>query len=89
VAYIFTPPTRKLRPANVPGIHRLFARTHLEVGVSVLKEGGFYSQVIEPAAERVQAAQAAYLGGRSYTITTDERAALIAAGYGAYISGAP
>lgn len=89
MAYVFTPPTRKLRPGFVPGQNRLIARVHLEVGVSVLKESGFYSEVIEPTAERVTAAQVAYLGGRSYTITPTERAALVAAGYGAYITGAP
>lgn len=89
MAYAFTPPTRTLRPGRTPGLSRLFARTHLEVGVSVLKESGFYSEVIEPTAERVTAAQVAYLGGRSYTISPTERAALIAAGYGAYITGAP
>lgn len=89
MAYVFTTPTRKLRPGYVPGQNPLVARTHLEVGVSVLKEGGFYSEVIEPTAERVTAADAAYLGGRSYTIDSTERAALIAAGYGAYITGAP
>lgn len=89
VPYVFTPPTRTLRPGYTPGQSRLFARTHLEVGISVLKEGGFYSQIVEPTAERVTAAEVAYIGGRSYTIDSTERAALVAAGYGAYISGAP
>lgn len=89
MSYVFTPPTRTQRPGYVPGQSRLFARMSLEVGISVLKEGGFYSQVIEPTAERVEAADAAYIGGRSYTIDSTERAALIAAGYGAYITGAP
>jgi hypothetical protein len=89
LAYSFTPPTRTLRPGRNPGQNRLTMRLHLSVGVSVLKEDGFYSEVIEPTAERIEAADAAYIGGRSYTIDSTERAALVAAGYGAYITGSP
>jgi hypothetical protein len=89
LAYSFTPPTRTLRPGRTPGQDRLTMRLHLTVGVSVLKEDGFYSEVIEPTAERIAAADVAYIGGRSYTIDSTERAALIANGYGSYITGAP
>lgn len=52
---------------------------------SVLKTSGSYKTVTTPSPEDIQAADIAYLGGRSYPIDTTERTALIAAGYGAYV----
>lgn len=86
VTIMFTPPTRTERGCRW---HPLFSRTSLQVGVTVLKEGGFYRQVIEPSAEEVSGADVTYQGGRSYPITTAERDDLVAAGYGPYIEGAP
>lgn len=89
MSYLFTPPTRTERVPRHLAANGLIARLRWETGVTVLKEGGFYRQVVEPTAEECEAADAAYPGGRSYAITSAERDALVAAGYGAYISGAP
>lgn len=89
MAYAFTPPTRTERLPLHAATNGLFRRMSWRVGVTVLKEDGFYRQVIEPTPEEIEAADAAYPGGRSYTITAEERDALVAAGYGSYITGAP
>jgi hypothetical protein len=75
VAYTFTPPTRTIRIPRGQATNGLLARLSLQAGVTVLKEDGFYRQVIEPTAEEVEAADAAYVGGRGYTIDSAEQAA--------------
>lgn len=82
----FTPPSRSILWQVKPGTS-LFVT--IDQGLSVLKTSGSYSQVETPSAEAVEAADIAYLGGRSYPIDDTERAALIAAGYGANVALAP
>lgn len=79
----FTPPTRV---EYFGGLHPLWRRMSLLVGTTVLNEGGFYRQVEEPTDEEVAGADAAYLGGRSYTVTQDEADDLTAAGYGEWVT---
>jgi hypothetical protein len=55
-------------------------------GVSVLKTSGAYRTVMNPLPEDMAAADIVYLGGRSYPVDDTERAALISAGYGAYVA---
>jgi len=55
-------------------------------GISVLKVGGLYRQVEGPLDEDVAAAEIAYLGGYRYPIDEAERLALVAAGYGEFIT---
>lgn len=55
-------------------------------GVSVLKTAGTYRTVMGPVQEDIAAADIVYLGGRSYAVDDTEKAALIAAGYGAYVA---
>lgn len=62
-----------------------FAKTN-SAPYSLIKESGVYTQVLAPSSARINAAQAFYQGGRTYVITEAEAAALIAAGYGAFIS---
>lgn len=68
------------------GKYGLWGRTFLERGISVLKEGSSYRQVTDPTPEDISSATYAYLGGRSYEITSEESADLTAAGYGAWIT---
>jgi hypothetical protein len=58
-------------------------------GVSVLKTAGAYRTTMNPLPEDMQAADIVYLGGRSYAVDDTEKAALIAAGYGAYVTLIP
>lgn len=76
-----------------PGVERKFStgddlwdRAHLTVGITLLKNGSSYTQEENPADEDVAAADVAYLGGHTYTISDAEASALTEAGYGAYIS---
>lgn len=61
--------------------HPLLARTKTRVGISVLKENGFYRQVRYPSCEEIAAADVAYLGGYDHTVSETEAASLRAAGY--------
>lgn len=79
----FTPPTISEHPLVR---HPLIRRTHLDVGVTILKENGFYRQVRYPNAAECEAADAYYQGGRTYPITEQEADDLTAAGYGAYLT---
>lgn len=79
--HLFTPPT-VLRPLTENRLeYRPFNRVKGKVGLSVLKTGTSYATVENPTDEQVTAADAAYLGGRTYTINDTEAAALTAAGY--------
>jgi hypothetical protein len=89
MAYVFTPPTRTERLPLRSATNGLFKRMSWQVGVTVLKEGGFYRQVIEPTPEEIEAADAAYPGRAQLHDHHRERDALVAAGYGSYITGAP
>jgi hypothetical protein len=59
----------------------------IDVGVTVVKTTGefgpIYRQVQNPSAEELEAADAFYLGGRTYTISAEEAVLLTSAGYGA------
>lgn len=50
-------------------------------GVSVLKNGGFYTLIHEPSDEEMAGADAVYLGGRDYLVTDAEALLLEEAGY--------
>lgn len=78
MAYRFTTPTISEGPA---GEGRLFSRYRLVRGISVLKVDGQYYQTRYPSSEEVQAAQIAYIGGYSYTVSAAEKTMLEAAGY--------
>lgn len=82
--FLFKPPTRSERR----GTHPLFGRLKTEQGVSVLKEQGFFRQVMGPSAEEVEGADIAYLGGYVHTISLSEALDLIEAGYDEYITEA-
>jgi hypothetical protein len=55
-------------------------------GRTVLREGGVYSTVDSPSADRVAAASEVYMGGHAYEVTAAQAAALTAAGYTVYSS---
>lgn len=82
MTYLLTPPTRAVRR----GEHPLFGRMSFRRGVSLLKVGGLYRQVIEPSDEEIVAAQRAYLGGHEYEVDDDEYADLVAAGYAEWLT---
>lgn len=82
--FLFTPPGRVERR----GEHPVFGRLPLTRGVSLLRASGIYTQVEDPAAEAVEAAEAAYLGGHVYEVTDEEAASLTAAGYGDWLRSA-
>lgn len=79
MAYRFTTPTI-LEEMESDG-HPLFSRIKIPKGITVLKNGGVYTQVRFPSAEQVAAATIAYIGGYSYEVTLAEKNALEAAGY--------
>jgi len=58
----------------------------LTAGLSLLKRDDLYSQVTDPSAEDVEAAQAAYLGGHIYYVSNAEAASLAIAGYADWLS---
>lgn len=76
--YAFTPPTYRFRGST----DSLFGRRWVDVGQTVLKFGTSYRLYRYVSAEDVEAADVAYLGGRTYLVSDTEGAALIAAGYG-------
>ncbi len=61
--------------------HPLFSRIEIPVGITVLKIDGEYFQVRYPSAEEYEAADIAYLGGITHTVSAEEKADLEAAGY--------
>jgi len=86
----FTPPTIPA-PRTLPGdpspfnrMARYFDRGRL--GLWVLKEDGVYSAVASPDTTRLQAAEKVYAGAHIHTITEEEAAELIAAGFGDGVS---
>ncbi|WP_146192448.1 hypothetical protein [Cellulomonas sp. WB94] len=89
---MFTPPPHQdmflVRDLTSHGVHHLFDRLARPHGVTVLKTNGTYRQVEGPTDEELAAADIAYLGGRTYTVTRAEGAELTAAGYGAWVAEA-
>jgi hypothetical protein len=77
----FTPPT----VIETYPFHGRVSRTQT-TGVTVLKTGSSYVTVTDPLSSLWQAADIIYSGGRDYLIDPTEQAALVAAGYGSYIS---
>lgn len=81
---IFEPPYVEEGPA---GGGPLFSRFQLRRGVTVLKNGGVYTEHRYPSQEQVDAADIAYIGGYRHVVSDDEATALTAAGYGGNLSG--
>jgi len=52
-----------------------------QAGVTILKNGGVYTERLTPTAREVESADVAYVGGYTYTVSEAEGLALIAAGY--------
>lgn len=85
-AYYFTPPTTMEHYLPLEDM-RLGARIGYPTSQNVLKQGGFYTTYPGSVTdEQIAAAEKAYLGGHEYLLDDAERADLIAAGYGAYIT---
>jgi hypothetical protein len=61
--------------------HPLFSQIKIPVGITVLKIDGEYFQVRYPSSEEYEAADIAYLGGITHTVSAEEKADLEAAGY--------
>lgn len=59
----------------------LWVRMKVAHSYALLKNDGFYREVVNPTNEEIAAADIAYLGGHIYQVTSDEAAALNAAGY--------
>lgn len=83
VIYFFTTPTFRERWA---GRHGLWSRMYLDRGISVLRFGESYQQIDEPSAEQITAADAAYLGGRTYRVSKVEAGRLRDNGYGQWVT---
>jgi hypothetical protein len=77
--YIFEPPIVREGPA---GGHRLFSFYKLNVGISIVKNGGQYMQVRYLTDEDLRSYQEVYLGGNKHVVDATTRAALIAGGVG-------
>lgn len=78
MAFYFTTPTVEEGPA---GDNYLHYRYKLTRGVTVIKNGATYTEVRYPFQEDLEAADAYYLGGRTYEVSATEKASLEAAGY--------
>ena len=79
----FTTPTVRVR--NPVG-DRLWGRAYLERGVSVLRFGSSYQQISEPESDVIDAADAVFIGGRTYAVSNEEADLLTAAGYGSWVT---
>ena len=79
MAYIFTTPT--ILEEMDGEYHPLFSRIKIPKGITVLKNGGVYTEIRFPSHEEVEAADVAYIGGYSYEVDAAEKAALEAEGY--------
>lgn len=77
--YRFKTPTIRENPGGE--YHPLFSRIEIPVGITVLKIDGEYHEVRYPAEEEMLAADIAYLGGITHTVSAEEKASLEAAGY--------
>lgn len=76
--YYFEPPFVLEGPA---GYNKLHYRYKLRRGITVIKENGVYRETRYPYIDELNAAQAYYLGGSKYEVTSAEKASLEAAGY--------
>ena len=80
--YYVTPPTEEYGPA---GGGRLFIRSRLTRGQSLMSMGGVWSVTTFPTEDVIKAADIFYLGGREYEIKQGIYDSLVAQGYGAYV----
>lgn len=83
--YYFTTPTIDETPA---GDNILFERYKINRGISVLRLNGVYSSFRYPSQAQTLAAEEYYQGGTTTLINQTTRDALVAQGYGAYITPA-
>lgn len=84
MAYYFLPPTVEEGPA---GGGRLFIRFRLSRGVTVYRQNGQWFEIRYPTEDQTAAADPGFIfrGGYKHYINDEQRAELIAAGYGANI----
>lgn len=83
--YLFTPPSIDQGPAAWGS--RLLIRVAIARGLTVIKRmNDTYYESRFPAQTELEAAADFWLGGHVYTIDSDTRDELVAAGYGAYIT---
>ena len=83
--YYFTTPSVDETPA---GDNILFARYPIARGIAVLRFNGIYSTYRYPSQTQTLEAQEYYQGGSITLINQETRDALVAQGYGAYITPA-
>lgn len=81
--YAFNPPSR---PGPRGGPHPLFRRMQIPYGIGVFKISGTYRQIENPGDEHYSVATEIYLGGHRYTVAGATADALIAAGYGEFLT---
>lgn len=87
MGYLFTPPSVTTRTrAMDPVFKRKFP---YQVGLTILRVGESFQVAQEPSASVVEAADEAWLGGRSYRIDASTAQALLAAGYGEWVRSTP
>jgi hypothetical protein len=66
---------------------RLNIRFGIHRGITIMQDAsGVWSAVRYPAQTEIETARAVYMGGHRHVLTVDEADALIAAGYGSYIT---
>lgn len=83
--YLFTPPTVAQGPAAWNS--RLLIRVKIDRGLTVIKrQAGTYYESRFPSQVELEEAADYWLGGHVYTLNQATRDALVAAGYGAYIT---
>jgi hypothetical protein len=86
--YIFTTPTTSEGPA---GGGRLFIRFRLTRGITVMRVQGVWQEIRYPTEDQTALADPGFLfrGGYNHILNDAQRTALIAAGYGSYITYTP
>ena len=77
-AWIFLAPAT---PERVVGQDPLFTKLRIWRGATLLKSNGSYRTVWNPSPEELDAADVIYLGGHTYSVSEQEAASLMAAGY--------
>lgn len=65
---------------------RLWQRTYLNTGHTIIRFGTSYIQADHPSTEQMESADALYIGGRTYAISEAEAQLLTGAGYGHWVT---
>jgi hypothetical protein len=83
MSYTFVTPTVKMGPV---GEHRLFEFFLLDVGVTVIKFDGEYSELLYSDEDFLSQCEKVYRGGYEHIVSDEDAQELIDAGYEDYLT---